>query len=63
MKMRTKKRRKFLINNQKHFEEEQDSFLQLETFFHYRNRRIRLHYRNSSLTKKKSITFISKIMN
>ena len=50
--MKIKEKRKFLINNQKHFKRKQNSFLQFETFSYYRNRRIELHYKNDTLIKR-----------
>ena len=53
MKIKTKERKKLLINNKKHLKRKQNSFLQLETLSHYRNRRIRLHYKNDTLIKRR----------
>ena len=47
MRVRTKERRKFLTNNQKHLERKQNPRLQFRTFPHHRNRRIESHYKNS----------------
>ena len=53
MKMKTKERRKLSVHNRKHFKRKQDPFLQFETFSYYKNRYIRLHYRNDTLTRKR----------
>ena len=50
--MRTKERKKLPTNNKKHIGRKQNTFLQSRTFTHYRNERIKLHYRNCTLIKR-----------
>ena len=54
MKVRIKKRKKFLRNTKKHFREKQDIFLQLKTLIHYRNRYVKLYYENNFDTRRKT---------
>ena len=53
MEIKTRKERKFLINNKKHFKKKQNTFLQFGTLLYYRNRRIGLHHKNNTLTRKR----------
>ena len=53
MKVKIEERRKFPINNQKHFERKQDPFLRPETLSHHKNKYIKLHYRNNIPTEEK----------
>ena len=52
MKVKTERKKKFLINNKKYLKRKQDTLLQFETSSHYRNRHIRLHYKNNILTER-----------
>ena len=54
MRIRTKKRKKLLINNKKHIERKQNTFLQFRTLTHYKNGRIRSYYENYTFIKKKT---------
>ena len=54
MKVKTKRKREFLINNQKHLRKKQDSRSWSQTFFYYRNERIKSHYRDNTLTEKRT---------
>ena len=51
--MKKKRKRKFLINNQKHFKRKQNTFLQFEALSHHKNKRLKSHYENNVLTRKK----------
>ena len=54
MKMKIEERKKLLINNKKHLEEKQDTFLRFRTLSYHRNRHIGLHYKNSTLTRERT---------
>ena len=54
MKVRTKKEKELLTDNQKHFKEKQDPRLQFRTFSYHRNERIGLHYRSDTLTRERT---------
>ena len=52
--MKTKKDKEFSTDTKKYIEREQNTFLQFETLFHYRNRYIELHYRNNTLIRRRT---------
>ena len=60
IKVETKRREKFLINNQEHLKKKQDSHLQFKVSLYYRNRCIRLHHENSTFTRKRIINIYIK---
>ena len=52
IKVKTERKKKFSTNNKKYLGRKQDILLQFETLSHYRNKCIRLHYENNTLTKR-----------
>ena len=53
MRVETKKRKKFLENTEKYFGGKQNTLLQFGVLTHYWNRRIRLHYRDGLVTRRR----------
>ena len=53
MKMKTKRRKKLLINNKKHIGGKQNTFLQFKILTYHRNRYIRSYHKNYTFIKRR----------